>query len=873
MTAPGIRGPRSPWWTWPVAFAVLQAAAWLSVPTSAPGGWVWYWPTAIGIALAHGWGIQVLIPLYASAVLHGVVTGLPWELAPLYALPECTVVLLSWLLFTRVAGGKAELPDLPHTLKFGMAALAAPLAVGRAQMQLQLVLFGGLDPAAFWSTFTTGWLADVLAAIAITVPILVWAARPAPGPRSSSRGPVPLHRVLARIELWITFGATLSLALAVPAERYWVLYGLFVGWTALRRGLLHAALANSWTIGLTVAVPVVISGLDLAALLSARVEGIGPGLLLVCTLGLLLGRAVSDRQEELRRRSEAEASLRDNEVRLRAMIQKMPLLVCACDADWNVVAWNPVCERITGYSAQEMIGDPQGLRRLIQDEEERTRMIAEWAGAGETYGDHEWSLTCADGSQRIVVWSGLSEHFTVEGWSAWGVGFDVTESREAGHQLQDYTERLRQTNELLEARRLEVEATNQALQGASRDATAANRAKSQFLANMSHEIRTPMTAILGFTELLFEEGDLSRAPSNRLDALRTIKRNGEYLIGLLNDILDLSKIEAGRLEIEQVKFSPMELVSEVRSLMKVRARAAGLALESDYRTEIPETIQCDPTRLRQILINLVGNALKFTEEGKVQLVLELAGAPKAPMLRFDVIDTGIGMDADQIPRIFEPFSQADGSTTRRFGGTGLGLSICKRLAELMGGWIEVESERGSGSMFRLCVPTGKLDGVRMIEDPEDEDLTLPPEKFHAEFGRKSTRLEDRRVLLVEDGPDNQRLISHVLRRVGAEVTIAEDGQIAVDLVRTAEEVGRSYDVILMDMQMPVLDGYSATRILREDGYTRPIIALTAHAMAGDRERCFQAGCDDFATKPIDRERFLETVVRYATAEQKKPESE
>ncbi len=871
--APERPDVRSRWWTWAVAFALLHASAWLSVPSSTAGGWVWYWPTAIGIALVQVLGIRVLVLVFASAVLRGIATGAPWTLAGVYALPECTAIFLSWLLFARIAGGREELPDLTHALKFGLVGLAVPITVGRAQMHAQLVFFGGVSPADFWTAFTVGWLADMLTAIAVTVPMLVWAGRPRRAPRTPADRREALGRIQRRVELCITFGATLALALAVPPQRYWVLYGLFVGWTALRGGLLPAAVATSWTIGLTVAIPVLVSGADPASLLATRVGGVGPGLLLVCFGGLLLGRAVSDRWDELRRRSEAEASLRQNQVRLRSMIQQMPLMVCACDSDWAVVAWNPQCEQVTGYSADEMLGNGDGLQRLVPDEEERTRMIAEWAGAGDGLGDREWTLQCKDGTERIVVWSGLSEPFPVEGWSAWGVGFDVTDSREAGQQLREYAERLRQTNELLEVRRLEVEATNQALQTASQEATAANSAKSEFLANMSHEIRTPMTAILGFTELLFEEGDLSRAPSNRLDALRTIKRNGQYLIGLLNDILDLSKIEAGRLEIEQVRFSPMELVSEVRSLMKVRARAAGLVLEVEYRSRVPETILCDPTRLRQILINLVGNGIKFTEQGKVKFVLELAGAPKAPMLRFEVIDTGIGMDPEQIPRLFEPFSQADGSTTRRFGGTGLGLSICKRLAELMGGWIEVESERGRGSMFRLCVPTGKLDGIRMIEDPEDQDLTIPSRQLGAKSGRKTERLTGRRVLLVEDGPDNQRLIGHLLRRAGAEVTIAEDGQIAVDFVRPAEEVGRPFDVILMDMQMPVLDGYSATRTLREEGYTRPIIALTAHAMAGDRERCFQAGCDDFATKPIDREILVETVVRYADAEQKKRQDE
>ena len=256
---------------------------------------------------------------------------------------------------------------------------------------------------------------------------------------------------------------------------------------------------------------------------------------------------------------------------------------------------------------------------------------------------------------------------------------------------------------------------------AKQDAETANQAKSEFLANMSHEIRTPMTAILGFNNILL---DNVTKPED-IDAARTVKENGEFLINLINDILDLSKIEAGKIEVEQISRSPHEIVAEVSSLMKVRAKAKGLPLDVHFEGPIPETIHTDPTRLRQVLINVVGNAIKFTETGSVRIVTHLLSNPgEEPKLQFDVIDTGIGIAQEQIEQLFLPFTQADGSTTRKFGGTGLGLSISNRLVELLGGEFSVSSEVGQGSKFSVTVSTGPLDNVRLIDGPV-ETVTEP----------------------------------------------------------------------------------------------------------------------------------------------------
>ncbi len=389
-----------------------------------------------------------------------------------------------------------------------------------------------------------------------------------------------------------------------------------------------------------------------------------------------------------------------------------------------------------------------------------------------------------------------------------------------------------------------LELANATIREAKEAAESASVAKSRFLANMSHEIRTPLTAILGFAENLLDPGASER---ERRDAVGTILRNGEHLLEILNDILDLSKIEAGKLAIEQIVVSPARLAADVVAIMSVRAEAKGVSLTIGYATAIPETIVTDPTRLRQILINLIGNAIKFTERGGVDLQIAFDQSQGEPKLRFDVIDTGMGMTADQLARLFEAFSQADASTARRFGGTGLGLAISRRLARFLGGEVTVVSNVGRGSTFSLTIATGPLAGVPLVESPLD--LESARQTDQVDLG--ALRI-DARILLVEDSPDSQRLIAAFLRKIGAEVDVAESGREAIDKALALQHSPAPYDVVLMDIQMACLDGYEATRILRSEGFNQPVIALTANAMSGDREACLAAGCDDYAVKPIKR---------------------
>ncbi|WP_417375719.1 response regulator [Gimesia maris] len=398
-------------------------------------------------------------------------------------------------------------------------------------------------------------------------------------------------------------------------------------------------------------------------------------------------------------------------------------------------------------------------------------------------------------------------------------------------------------------------------------AEAANQSKSAFLANMSHEIRTPMTAILGYTDILELEAKSLQLPELISDSLDTIKRNGGHLMELINDILDLSKIESGKLDVESIRCSPQTIVEEVLELVQVRAEAKGLKLEASYQFPLPAEIHSDPTRIRQILINLIGNAIKFTEVGTIRLNTSLLENPgEEPQVQFTVIDQGIGMTEAQMSNLFRPFSQADSSTTRKYGGTGLGLTICKRLTDVLGGDISVTSKLNQGSQFSATVKTGNLEGVPLLQELQQNDDTESTKPLPAQPEEQALSLKGKKILLAEDGPDNQKLISFILKKSGAEVTVAENGEAARQAAMRAMEIGLLYDVILMDMQMPILDGYGATRILREQGYSGPIISLTANAMEGDREKCISVGCNDHVTKPIDRRKLISMIANCCEVE-------
>ncbi len=392
---------------------------------------------------------------------------------------------------------------------------------------------------------------------------------------------------------------------------------------------------------------------------------------------------------------------------------------------------------------------------------------------------------------------------------------------------------------------------------------AASQSKSEFLANMSHEIRTPVTSILGYSELLETPG-LGREEFS--GHLATIKSAGQHLLTIINDVLDLSKIEAGKMTIELIQLSPVQLIREVMAALQPQATAKKLLLRALAEGPVPKVITSDAVRLRQILMNLMGNAIKFTDVGHVTLTVRLVSPSSDGNARmeFEVSDTGIGMTKEQCCSLFEPFMQADASTTRRFGGTGLGLSICRRMAHLLNGEIRVKSEPGLGSTFTVACSTGLLGETEVPNFGLLSDQAVVEKRPLPESGELKCR-----VLLAEDNPVNRYCLESILRRAGAIVETAENGQVAFEkafasltLQQKDGQPSLGFDIVLMDMQMPLLDGYEATRRLRQHGYSGPIIALTAHAMAEDERKCLAAGCDEFATKPIERAALIEVCRRW-----------
>ncbi len=403
--------------------------------------------------------------------------------------------------------------------------------------------------------------------------------------------------------------------------------------------------------------------------------------------------------------------------------------------------------------------------------------------------------------------------------------------------IQDITDQHAVREELLEARE---------------QAVASNRSKSEFLANMSHELRTPLTSILGFAGLAMEE------PEFAASHLATVRRNGEHLLAVINDLLDLSKVEAGKLQLDLVPTDVRRLIQEMSSQYTQRASEKGLMLRTAIASDVPSLVTSDPTRLRQILHNLLGNAMKFTDRGEVSLTVGVEPEPDRHGLRslaITVRDTGVGMTPDQLGRAFLPFEQADASTSRRYGGTGLGLAITWRLVEMLGGTIKATSEPGKGSEFVVRTPV--IEAAQLAEEPDTPAADAPV----CPPASASSPLERARVLVVDDGVDNRRLLDLYLTRAGAEVEQAASGYEAIESAGLT-----AFDLILMDLQMPGMDGLEATKRLRELGVRAPIVAMTAHAMPGYRERCLAAGCDALLTKPVQREAFVSLCASLASGE-------
>jgi PAS domain S-box-containing protein len=523
----------------------------------------------------------------------------------------------------------------------------------------------------------------------------------------------------------------------------------------------------------------------------------------------------------------------DELTRLAVVAERTTNAVLILDADRRIVWCNDAFSRMTGFTLAEVVGSvPSDMLHATSFDSDAASRI-------------DYAMTHGE-SCRVEA-----RRRRRDGAEIW-VDLEVQPIKD---DLGAITGFIAIKTDITQRKRAEAE-----MRAASDAAHAATIAKSEFLANMSHEIRTPLTAILGYSELLADQSDQALAPEQRADYLDTIRRNGNHLLAIINDILDLSKIEAGKVTLESVPVDPSAVVSEVVALMRGKADAKRLRLTATATTDLPASVRTDPLRLRQILLNLAGNAVKFTESGSVTvrigyLPAAIARPADGGTLRVEVIDTGIGIDPAFLDALFLPFEQADSSTTRRFGGTGLGLRISKRLAAMLDGDITVVSTPGAGSTFTLTIATGPLPSTTLV--PRAIAISDDPGPAGDRPAPSATDLTGIRILLAEDSTDNQRLIAFHLRKAGAQVILAEDGKRALEALCTDGAHHKPLrnpppvDLVLTDMQMPEMDGYSLARVLRERGFTRPIIAITAHAMAADRDRCLAAGCDDYASKPVD----------------------
>jgi PAS domain S-box-containing protein len=538
--------------------------------------------------------------------------------------------------------------------------------------------------------------------------------------------------------------------------------------------------------------------------------------------------------EDLRRASASELAAERNKLgESMERIQKLSLVaskarygVAIADAEGRVEWINDGFTRLTGYEAAEVLG------KFLD------ALVAEQASDNETEAEIR---RCMQSRERV---STEILNYTKDGRAFW----TALEIEPVFNEQGELTNFIATQTDITERKAYESQLTR-----AKEEAESANRSKSQFLANMSHEIRTPLNAILGFAELLLREDDGS--DPDRREHLQTINSSGKHLLTLINDVLDLSKIEAQELRIERVPCSPHQVIAEVMSTLRVRAQERGISLEYHWTSGVPDTIESDAYRLTQLLINLIGNAIKFTERGGVTVTAHVEAVGDDGQLTIAVKDTGIGISPDKLHSVFDPFVQADNSVTRRFGGTGLGLAISRRIVEALDGNLSVTSELGVGSTFTATIATGSLADVSIATSPQARKTSDVVERESHQID-----LSGIRVLLADDGDTNRKLVRILLERRGATVAVAENGEIAVQRARE-----QSFDVILMDMQMPVMDGYTATSKLRTLGFTNPVVALTANAMQGDREKCFQAGCSDYLSKPIDANKLFAKVVEVSRA--------
>ncbi len=642
-------------------------------------------------------------------------------------------------------------------------------------------------------------------------------------------------------------------------------------------------------------------------------------------------------------RDEAYQAMQASEQRLRMVLEKMPVMMTAFDQEGNIIVWNRECERVTGYTAEEMVGNPNARNLLSRNHQPETNPQNGQASTCAPWllvpGSADLEITCKDGSIKTIAWSSISDRFPISGWAQWEIGVDITERKQAEVALEKEYQQLRQILKnapvaiaMLDTQLCYVAYSDQwlidynlesqsllgqchydvfpdlkkewedlyqkALQGESisnteerwerangsiyysrwaiqpwytieqkiggivivvvridelvkarESALEAAQVKAQFVANMSHEIRTPMNGVLGMTELLLQ----TELTDKQREQAETISISAKHLLSLINDILDFSKLEAGEMPLEQLNFNLYNCIEEVINLLISQATERGLELAVEFDDKLPRLLQGDPVRLRQILLNLVGNAIKFTPTGSVNIKAKLLNeTSQTARVHFAVIDTGIGIPAEAMQKLFQSFSQVDASTSRQYGGTGLGLAICKQLVSLMGGKIGVESIEGEGSTFWFEIEFSKQLNPQSVASSQ-EKVAVDEQEHLAKT--------DLKILVAEDNIINQTVILNQLQMLGYEADCVGNGSEALELLDQQD-----YDLVLMDCQMPVMDGYATTQELRRrEGSKRHtiVVALTANALSADREKCLVAGMDDYLSKPLEQEDLARVIQHWS----------
>lgn len=807
--------------SWAIAagvFAIYFAAAKLGyIYASTTLGVSPIWPAA-GFALAATLllGYRILPFVFAAALLTHLTVPLSVLCSVVIALGNALQAYVGAFLIQRFIGTINFLDRPAHILKFVFWGVLCSSFVSATIGLFILCAAGEVEWGRFAGLWNIWWLGDIFGILVITPFVMAW-----------TRKPVKFKCRLAAegVVIFLIFSAGMAVIFSDWLPERFLSYHLEhlalpvlllaayrFGQKGATASILVLTIFSTW--GTVNGHGPFFTGISIESIHLLQLS------VVMCSLTVLILSAVRLQH------SHSEVALRNSETLYQSTVENLPLHIFRKDVEGRFVFVNNILAKRLGVSQREIVGKTDFDFHSKDAAEKYRNDDAKVLNAGTTLAFIEEHNPKARASIDIEVVKAPVREASGKIVGILGAFWDVTE-------------------------RLHAESL---LKEAKQAADLANRAKSEFIANMSHEIRTPLSAILGFVEMM---EDPSQTELDRYRSIGRIRRNVRNLTALIDDILDISKVEAGKLQIEKLSFGLLQELGDIYSLMRQQAEAKNLYFRFNFNGQIPSTVITDPTRLRQILINIVGNAIKFTKQGGVSVTVKANSIPKGTidrvtLLEFIVSDTGCGISKAQSTTLFQPFVQADSSTTRKYGGTGLGLVLSRRLALALGGDVVlVDSVVGEGSTFKVSLGGGRLPGVVWEENLTEAHLI---QQVPTHFVPRRKQLSRMEVLLAEDGPDNQELISHFLGDSGASVEIAQNG---VQAVRLAMD--KRYDVILMDIQMPVLDGYEATRQLREKGYTGPIVALSARAMIEEKQKCFQVGCDGFISKPVSRDHLIQTI--------------